>query len=143
MSMDNHWSKVFSLDVEVAAPVVWQALADVDHWHCWNPGVRSIRLQGRFATGSDFWMELPDGEQIHSRLTHVSAPQCFIDETRVDDTVVRVEHRIEPLAERRCRVQYTIHAEGPQAEAFGMGVSADFPQVLAGLARYLAADAGY
>lgn len=83
-------------------------------------------------------MALPQGEVVRSQLTDVSEGKYFIDETWVDDTLVKVEHRIEASGADQSTVIYAISTQGPQANAFGEGISADFPEVMEGLAKYLA-----
>jgi len=56
----------------------------------------------------------------------------------VDQTRVMVERRIDPLRSGQSRVVYAISTQGPDVQAFGEGISADFPEVMAGLAKYLA-----
>ncbi|MEZ2223936.1 SRPBCC family protein [Rhizobium sp. RCC_161_2] len=138
MNSDASWSKFYSCDVDASQQAIWQAFADAGSWKLWNPGVKSAQLDGNFATGTWFSMELPDGEIIRSRLIDVSAPQRFIDETLVGETLIQVEHSIEAVAHDQCRVVYAVNSQGPDAQAIGEAVSADFPDVLARLAKYVA-----
>ena len=137
MTSDASWSKSYSCDVAASQQVIWQALSDAGSWKLWNPGVKSVQLDGSFATGTWFSMELPDGEVIRSELIDVIAPQRFIDETLVGETLIRVEHSIEAMAGDQCRVIYAVTSQGPDAQAIGDAVSADFPDVLARLAKYV------
>lgn len=137
MTADTTWSKTCHRDINATPQAIWQAFADVARWGQWNAGVKAIRLEGPFAGDSWFAMTLPDDMVIRSRLVDVVAPQGFVDETLVGDTTVRVAHRIEALQPGRCRVTYAISSCGPDARAMGEGASADFPEVLASLARYL------
>ncbi|HEX8047762.1 SRPBCC family protein [Rhizobium sp.] len=137
MKSDASWSKSYSCDVDASQQAIWQALADAPNWKLWNPGVKSVQLDGNFAKGTWFSMELPDGEIIRSKLIDVSAPQRFIDETWVGETRIQVEHSIEATAEDQCRVIYAVSSQGPDAQAIGEAVSADFPDVLARLAKYV------
>jgi len=121
----------------MAAPeTVWSILADTSRWSEWNAGVRAIALEGPFATGSWFRMTLPDGEEIRSQLVAVEAPECFVDETWIEQTVVRVTHTVGATASGGSRVVFAIAVEGPDAAAVGEGVSADFPDVLRALAAF-------
>jgi uncharacterized protein YndB with AHSA1/START domain len=137
MSPADRWTRDYARDIDAAPDLVWRALSDLAGWPSWNPGVRAIALDGPFASGTGFSMTLPDGLAIRSRLQEVAPPRRFVDETRIEDTVVRVDHRIEAAGPRRCRVTFAVEAEGPQAAAMGEGASADFPEVLAGLARFV------
>lgn len=137
MTVDATWSRTCHRDINATAQAIWQAFAEVAHWGQWNAGVKSIRLDGPFADGSRFAMELPDGMVIHSLLADVTERQGFTDESRIGDTTVRVVHHIEALQPGRCRVTYAIDTRGPDARETGEAASGDFPEVLAGLARYL------
>lgn len=138
MSKDNGWSKSFEMDVNSTSEKIWQAFIDTSNWKCWNPGVKSIKIEGPFLSGTWFSMELPEGDIIRSQLVDVSEGKHFIDETWVGETMVRVEHRIEISCPGQSKFIYTISTQGPDAQAFGEGISSDFPDVMAGLAKYLA-----
>lgn len=138
MSKDNVWSKSFERDVSSTPAKIWQALSDTSAWQQWNPGVKAMHLEGPFQAGTWFSMTLPEGEVIRSQLIDVSEEKQFVDETLIDETLVRVEHRIEALHAGQCRLIYAISTQGPDAQATGEAVSADFPDVMAGLANYLA-----
>ncbi len=137
MNSDASWSKSYSCDVHATRQTIWRALSDVPNWTLWNPGVKSVQMDGNFATGTWFSMELPDGDVIRSKLIDVSAPQHFIDETWVGETLIEVEHSIEVMADDQYRVIYAVNSQGPDAQAIGEAVSADFPDVLARLAKYV------
>lgn len=139
MNENKVWNKVYTLEVRSKPKAIWQAFIDTDNWKQWNPGVKSITIEGPFQTGTWFTMTLPEGDIIRSQLTDVSEEKYFIDETWLDETRVKVEHRIEESGPNQSTLIYAISAQGPQAKAFGEGVSADFPDVMEGLAKYLAA----
>ncbi|WP_039055990.1 SRPBCC family protein [Enterobacter sp. Bisph1] len=137
MNNDNVWSKTYTLSINSTPHAIWQAFVDTDNWKRWNPGVKSIAIEGPFQTGTWFTMVLPEGDVVRSRLTDVCEEKHFIDETWVDETLIKVEHRIEASGSDRCQVMYVITTQGPDAQAYGEGISADFPEVMAGLAKYL------
>lgn len=97
----------------------------------------NIEIDGPFAAGSSLRMTLPDGLILHSKLAQVEAPRVFTDETWVDGTVVRVAHKVDALGSGQSRVTFHIQAEGAAADDIGPMASSDFPDVLAGLARFL------
>lgn len=137
MNNENVWRKTYTRTVNSNPQAIWQAFVDTANWKDWNPGVKSIAIEGPFTTGTAFTMELPEGEVVRSRLSEVAEEKYFIDETWVDDTRVTVEHRIEVTATGQCTLIYAITTQGPQAQAFGEGISSDFPEVMAGLEKYL------
>ena len=137
MTPDTSFYREYHHEVAASPEAVWRVLSTPAGWSRWNAGVHAVELHGPFAEGTPFAMTLPDGETIDSRLLQVDPPRRFVDETVLGDTAVRVDHRIEPIAPGRCRVTFAVQAEGPQAAAMGEGASADFPEVLAGLARFV------
>ncbi|HCF8137971.1 SRPBCC domain-containing protein [Klebsiella pneumoniae] len=138
MSKDKVWNKSFELNVSSPPAKIWQAFIDTANWNQWNSGVNSIQIEGPFVTGTWFSMELPEGDIIRSQLVDVVEEKYFIDETWVGETLVKVEHRIEALHPGQSKLIYAISTQGPDAQAFGEGVSSDFPDVMTGLAKYLA-----
>lgn len=137
MTTNNVWEKSYHHDVSATAQQIWRAWVDTAHWSLWNHGVKSIQIEGDFAAGSWFSMTLPDNHIIRSRLDDVCAEKYFTDVTRIDKTLVKVTHRIDLLHQQLCRITYTIHVVGSEAEAIGKSISEDFPEVLTELEKYL------
>lgn len=139
MNAKNSWTKSFTRVIATTSANLWSALADTSNWKLWNAGLKEIQMKGAFAAGTRFEMELPDGEIVESELISVVDQEHFIDQTRVGDTIVQVDHRIERLGDHQCRVIYAVSADGPDAQAIGEAVSEDFPTVLESLERHLVA----
>lgn len=134
----NNWSKSYSRDIDATPHAIWEVLADTATWSLWNAGVKSIQIDGDFVTGTHFAMELPDGDIIESKLLSVVERQHFIDESRLGETVVQVEHRIEALTDNKSRVIYAVSVQGPGSQAIGEAVSEDFPSVIESLGKFIA-----
>jgi uncharacterized protein YndB with AHSA1/START domain len=141
MTDNARWTRDYAHEIAADADLAWRALADPAGWPAWNAGVLGVALEGPFARGTWFSMTLPDGMAIRTRLLDVEPARRFVDETWIEDTVVRVDHRLEVAGPGRCRVTFAVEAEGPSAAAMGEGASADFPDVLASLARFVEARA--
>lgn len=137
MSANDCWSRSFSHSIDSSTQALWQVLSDAPNWHRWNPGVKAIEMEGDFTNGTWFTMVFPEGGSIRSRLIDVRPLQGFTDETCVGEVVIQVAHRLQDISARRCLVTYTLSARGPDTQAMGEAISADFPEVLAGLQRYL------
>jgi hypothetical protein len=79
------------------------------------------------------------------RLTEVVPGERFTDEMDAGDFVVRTVHRLEPIADGRTRITYRTEIAGPLADQvgpeLGPAITADFPEVLAGLVRVAQAHA--
>ena len=129
-----HWTHETSTDIAATPARVWQLWSDVAGWPRWNPGVARAALQGPFASGSSFEMQLPDGGPLlQSRLLDVQPNERFTDETTFEGVLVRVTHAIASRSTGGVRVSYCTEGEGPGAAEIGIGVSSDFPAVLAAL----------
>jgi len=128
----DSWHGEHTIETSAAPEAIWRVLRDVAGWPRWNAGIARIELEGPFATGTWFAMQPPGQDTLRSRLLDVRENEGFTDETRIDDLVVTVAHRIERLA-GGARVTYAIDAVGPGASEVGPAVSADFPEVLAAL----------
>lgn len=139
MIESGSWVKSFDQEISERPEIIWKVITDVSRWNLWNAGVIAIEIEGPFASGTWFAMTLPNNEVLRAKLIDVQEPLHFVDETWIGETVVWVEHRIDFLAMQRCRVTFTAKAEGPEATAIGEGVTADFPEVLAELAKYIEA----
>jgi hypothetical protein len=135
------WSYEYSVESAADAEAIFEIVRDVGRWPEWNQGVKRIDLYGPFATGTSGLMAMPDDTSLGFRLSWVGESQGFEDETPIpgSDVVVRVRHSLEPLPDGGTRITYRATVEGPAADLLGPeigpGVTADFPDVMAALAR--------
>lgn len=128
------WEFEYAIETSAAPDVIWTLLRDVERWPQWNAGVEKIEIKGPFAAGTLFVMMAPGQDPITSRLVEVQDGKSFLDETRLGELRIFVDHRIEPLAAGRTRIVFSVEAFGPSCDEIGAAVSADFPQVLQSLA---------
>lgn len=134
------WEFEYAVETSATPKAIWTLLRDVERWPQWNAGVEKIEIDGPFAAGTFFTMTLPGEDAIRTRLVEVQEGRSFLDETRIGELRIFVDHRIEPLARGRTRVVYSIEAFGPNCDEVGAAVSADFPQVLRSLAALAEAE---
>ncbi|MDE1995956.1 MAG: SRPBCC family protein [Rhizobiaceae bacterium] len=135
MDAPSGWQTEYSIEADAAPEEIWALFRDVPGWTQWNAGIETIVLEGPFAQGTTFVMKPPGEEAFRSTLIEVRENECFVDETRVGDLIVTVEHRIQRLGPSRTRIIYTVDARGDGATEIGPMISADFPDVLAALVR--------
>jgi hypothetical protein len=132
------WAISHSLDTPAAPASIWRYLADVDHWGVWNDGVEAIELHGPFASGSTFTMTT-GGEEIRTTITIVEEPSLYVDETEMGDVVVRVVHVLDTRPSGGTRLTFRLEVDGSASDELGPqigpAISADFPAVMAKLAR--------
>ena len=73
------------------------------------------------------------------RLTEIVPGELFADEMDGGDFTVRTVHRLEPAADGQTRIIYRTEITGPAADhigpQLGPAITADFPDVLAALAK--------
>jgi uncharacterized protein YndB with AHSA1/START domain len=133
------WEYEHSVETAAPADVVWCLWSDIAGWPRWNAGVEQITIDGPFAAGTTFTMTPPGDEPIRMRLTEVVPGQLFTDEMDAGDFVVRTMHRLEPAPGGRTRIIYRTELTGPAADQagpqLGPAITADFPGVLAALAK--------
>ena len=133
------WEYEYSVETTAAPEALWRHWADMTAWPQWNDGIETIDVEGPFEVGTTFTMTPPDGDAVRMRLVEIVAGESFVDEMDGGDFRVVTVHRLEPADDGRTRVVYRTEIVGPAADQvgpeFGPQITADFPEVLAALAR--------
>ena len=139
------WEYEHSVETGASAGTLWRHWSDVAGWATWNEGIEKIEIDGLFQVGTTFTMTPPGEDPIPMRLTEVVPGEQFTDEMDAGDFVVRTVHRLDPIAAGRTRITYRTEITGPLADQvgpeLGPAITADFPEVLAALARVAQAHA--
>jgi uncharacterized protein YndB with AHSA1/START domain len=133
------WEYEYSVETSAAPKALWRHWSDMAAWPQWNDGIESVNVEGPFAVGTAFTMTPPGDEPIRMRLVEIKPGESFTDEMDAGDFAVRTEHRLEPAAGGLTRIVYrteiTGEAAGPIGPQLGPQITADFPEVLAALAK--------
>ena len=133
------WEYEYSVETTAAPEALWRHWSDMAAWPKWNDGIETIEVEGPFEAGTAFTMTPPGDEPIRMRLVEIKPGESFADEMDAGDFVVRTEHRLEPAAGGLTRIVYrteiTGEASGPIGPQLGPQITADFPEVLAALAK--------
>ena len=133
------WEYEYSVETSAAPEALWRHWSDMAAWPQWNDGIESIDVEGPFVVGTAFTMTPPGDEPIRMRLVEIKPGESFTDEMDAGDFAVRTEHRLEPAAGGLTRIVYrteiTGEAAGPIGPQLGPQITADFPEVLAALAK--------
>ena len=133
------WEYEYSMETSAGAGALWRHWADMAAWPRWNDGIETIDVEGPFAVGTTFIMTPPGDEPIRMRLVEIEPGSSFTDEMDAGDFVVRTEHRLEPAAGGLTRIVYRTQilgeAAGHVGPELGPQITADFPAVVAALAR--------
>jgi uncharacterized protein YndB with AHSA1/START domain len=132
------WTTEYTLTAEASPETLWQLLSDIDGWGAWNDGIETIALDGPLAVGATFRMKPPGEDVLTSTVAELEENRLLTDVTDMGDLVIRVAHRLAPLAGGATSITYRVEVSGPAADAageeVGTAISADFPQVMAALA---------
>jgi uncharacterized protein YndB with AHSA1/START domain len=133
------WEYEYRLETSAAPEALWRHWVDMASWPQWNEGIETITVDGPFEVGTVFAMTPPGDEPVRMRLTEIKPGESFTDEMDAGDFVVRTEHRLEPAAAGQTRIVYrteiTGAAAGQVGPELGPQITADFPGVVAALAR--------
>ncbi len=133
------WQHEHSVETTAAPEALWRHWSDMATWPQWNDGIEIIDVEGPFEVGTTFTMTPPADESIKMRLVEIKPGESFTDELDAGNFVVRTEHRLEPAAGGLTRIVYRTEITGEAADHIGpeLGpqITADFPAVLAALAK--------
>ncbi len=135
------WEYEHSAETNAAPEALWRHWSDMATWPQWNDGIETIEVEGPFEVGTVFTMTPPGQEPIRMRLVEISPGESFTDEMDAGDFVVRTEHRLElvtapgGLTRIIYRTEITGEAAGQIGPELGPQITADFPEVLAALAK--------
>ena len=133
------WEYEYSVETTAAPEALWRHWSDMASWPQWNDGIETIDVEGPFEAGTAFTMTPPGEEPIRMRLVEIKPGESFTDEMDAGDFAVRTEHRLEPAPGGRTRIVYrteiTGEAAGHIGPQLGPQITADFPEVLAALAK--------
>jgi hypothetical protein len=124
-----------TVETDVTPEAIWALYEDVTTWPIWDAQAELITRDGPFAAGTTGTMRFVGQEPLDYRLTKVDPLREFVDETPVDELVVRVSHRLDSLPDGRLRITYSAQIDGPKDEAQQIGpvITADFPDTVAAL----------
>jgi hypothetical protein len=127
------WTHEASIETTATPAQIWKLFSNVAGWKEWNAGIEKIEIDGPFAEGTTFSMQVPGGDTFRSRLIDVNEDEGFTDETVVDATRVVVHHKLVHLSSGRTRVTNSTVVTGPAAAEVGPLVTGDFQAVLTAL----------
>ncbi|WP_405135784.1 SRPBCC family protein [Nocardia sp. NBC_01388] len=137
------WEYEYSAETDVDPEALWRSWSDPDRWPEWNPGIESFELDGPFAVGTTFRMTSPEGDTVELRFVEIIEGRLWADVFTGEGFEIRTDHRLQLLAPGRTMVTYRTEITGPAADAagpeIGAQITADFPDVVAGLIKYAGA----
>ncbi|WP_139977646.1 SRPBCC family protein [Nocardioides litoris] len=114
-------------------PAVWTLWSDPSSWPGWDPSVVAVALDGPFAAGTTGTMTLAGPVDVPLELAVVETGRRYLDELRLGDLVIRIDHVVEPRAGGGSTITVTTTITGPGAADVGPMVTAEAPLALAAL----------
>jgi hypothetical protein len=111
---------------------VWALWSDVGSWHCWDPAVERVALEGHFAEGAAGTMCLTGGVEAPFVLEIVEPRARFLDRLTIGDLVIRIDHEVSK-ADGGASVRVRTTVEGDGATDVGPMVTGDTPKALEAL----------
>lgn len=111
---------------------VWRLWSDVGSWHCWDPAVQQVALEGHFAEGAGGTLVLTSGVEAPFVLEIVEPGSRFLDRVTIGDLAIHIDHEVKAAASGS-EVTVRTMVSGPGAEDIGPLVTADTPKALAAL----------
>lgn len=139
------WEYEHSARTSASPEAVWRHWSDMAAWPVWNAGIDTMEIGGPFAVGTTFTMTPPGEDPVTMRLTEIVPGELFTDEMDAGEFVVRTMHRLRPAGTGGTTIVYRTEITGPAADqigpVIGPAITADFPDVLAALAKVAETDA--
>lgn len=137
------WRTEYTAESEMAPTEVWAAFRDIHTGVAVQPGGDRFELDGPFAVGRELSVT-PVGQQtFRSRITELVPAERYADETVFGDVVLTFRHTFAAI-DGGTRVTHELEIDGPAADELGpelgTGISADFPEAMAGLFELAAAS---
>lgn len=111
---------------------VWRLWSDPGSWHCWDPSVESVALEGHFAEGAAGTMVLAGGIEVPVTLELVEPGARYLDRLEMGDLRIHIDHVVKEAAEG-AEVTVSTFVTGPGSEDIGPMVTADAPKAMAAL----------
>src|SRR3954447_22348811 len=105
---------------------VWALWSDIGSWHCWDPTVQQVSLEGHFAEGAAGTMVLTGGVEAPFTLEIVEPRKRYLDRLTMGDLVIAIDHEVR-ATDAGAEVTVTTWIEGPGADDIGAMVTHETP----------------
>ena len=108
---------------------VWALWSDPGSWHCWDPSVECVALEGHFAEGAAGTMVLTGGIEVPVTLVLVEPGHRYLDRLEMGELSIHIDHVVKD-ADTGAEVTVSTFVTGPGAEDIGPMVTADSPKAM-------------
>lgn len=113
---------------------VWALWSDVGSWHCWDPAVERVALEGHFAEGAAGTMTLTGGVEAPFVLDIVEPGSRYLDRLMIGELVIRIDHVVTEI-DGGSEVVVSTHVDGEGAKSIGPLVTGDTSKALDALVQ--------
>lgn len=134
------WEATHSITVkDLDRRAVWNAWADVDHWHRWDTDIEYARLDGDLREGQTFTLKPRGGPNVKIMFTRLQPLAGYTDLVKFPLARMTGIHDMAETPEG-VRLTVTIRVEGPLAwlwrRIVAQGVADEAPAQLRALVDY-------
>lgn len=113
------------IEIDAPAAAVFAVYADVGNWCDWDPDTRKATLDGPLQVGSIGRLHPRKGLPVAMRVIEVIADRSLVVDCPVLGSVMRFEHRLEPIGEQRVRAVHRVSFSGWLAPLLDRSVGRD------------------
>lgn len=101
----------FKIKINAKKEKVWEYYADINKWYIWEEGLKDIKLNGEFKTGSKGIMKLENMPPLEYILTSVKENKEFWDRTDIPLGSIHFGHEIFEEDRNSVSIKHTVRLE--------------------------------
>ena len=101
----------FKIKINAKKEKVWEYYADINKWYIWEEGLKDIKLNGEFKTGSKGIMKLENMPPLEYILTSVKENKEFWDRTDIPLGSIHFGHEIFEEDKNSVSIKHTVRLE--------------------------------
>ena len=121
----------FKIKINAKKEKVWEYYADINKWYIWEEGLKDIKLNGEFKTGSKGIMKLENMPPLEYILTSVKENKEFWDRTDIPLGSIHFGHEIFEEDRNSVSIKHTVRLESTiiseENMEFLKGIFSDVP----------------
>ncbi len=111
---------------------LWDYYSDVNKWHLWDKGIKSVDLFGSFDTTANGVMNMLDGSALPFSITECTPNKSFTTQSKLGNIVVTFGHELKENGDT-VTITHTVTIEGGndmQMEGMGKAIVAGIPECM-------------
>ena len=111
---------------------LWDYYSDVNKWHLWDKGIKSVDLFGVFDINTDGVMNMLDGSALPFSITECTPNKSFTTQSKLGNIVVTFGHELKEHGDTVTST-HTVTIDGGndmQMEGMGKAIVASIPECM-------------